>query len=88
MLRLKVELERESEGRWIADVVTLPGVMVYGRTEAEAFRAAQALAHEVIADRLKHGEDPLTGKRARRKAGPPRRTGLEFSPVRQTALAR
>lgn len=60
IVRLKVEFERESH-RWIADVVTLPGVLVYGRTRAEALRAAQALALEVLADRIKHGEDLLTG---------------------------
>jgi len=73
-LVLRVEIEKEREGRWIADVVNMPGVMVYGRTSKEAFRAAQALALEVIADRLKHGETPLTGKRA---ASPPFR-GIEF----------
>jgi len=68
-MRLRVEIERESAGRWIADVVTLPGVMVYGRTKAEAIRKAKILALEVIADRLKHGEDLLTGRAARRARG-------------------
>jgi predicted RNase H-like HicB family nuclease len=83
-LVLRVEIEKESEGRWIADVVNMPGVMVYGRSPKEAFRSAQALALEVIADRLKHGENPLTGKRS---ASPPFR-GVEFSAERQAALAR
>lgn len=63
VLRLKVELERETKsGRWIADIVTIPGVMVYGATKAEATRKVQVLALEVIADRLAHGEDLLSGR--------------------------
>jgi predicted RNase H-like HicB family nuclease len=61
-LVLHVELEKESDSRWIADVTNIPGVLVYGTTPIEAFRSAQALALEVIADRLKHGEDPLAGQ--------------------------
>jgi predicted RNase H-like HicB family nuclease len=55
-MRLKVELEREVDGRWIADVADLPGVMVYGPTREAALSAAQALALRVLADRLEHGE--------------------------------
>lgn len=55
-MRLIVELEREIDGRWIADVTELPGVMVYGPTREAAFSAAQALALRVLADRLEHGE--------------------------------
>jgi hypothetical protein len=70
VLKLKLELEREAKsGRWIADIVTLPGVMVYGAIKVEAIRKAQALALEVIADRLAHGEDPLSGRP--RKGGRP-----------------
>ncbi len=61
-LRLNVELEEEREsGRWIADVVDLPGVMVYGATAFEALTKAKLLALEVVGDRLAHGEDPMTG---------------------------
>ena len=60
-MRLRVETERESSKRWIADVVTLPGVLAYGRTRAEAVQKAKALALEVIADRVRNGENPLTG---------------------------
>jgi predicted RNase H-like HicB family nuclease len=49
-MRLSVELEREVDGRWIADVTDLPGVMVYGPTRAAALSAAQALALRVLAD--------------------------------------
>jgi predicted RNase H-like HicB family nuclease len=53
---LKVEFERETDGRWIADVPALPGVMVYGKTRNQALTAVEALALRVIADRLEHGE--------------------------------
>ena len=80
-MRLRVETERERADRWIADVVTLPGVMAYGRTRAEAVQKAKALALEVIADRVRHGESPLTG-RARTEGGArgsrSRFQGLEF----------
>lgn len=56
LMRLLVELEREVDGRWIADVADLPGVMVYGLTREAALSAAQALALRVLADRLEHGE--------------------------------
>lgn len=48
----KVETEREDDGRWIAEVLDLPGVMAYGATENEAVASAQALALRVLADRL------------------------------------
>lgn len=51
-----VEVERESDGRWIAEVTDLPGVMVYGDTREQAITRAQALALRVLADRLEHGE--------------------------------
>jgi predicted RNase H-like HicB family nuclease len=53
---LKVESEREDDGRWIAEVPALPGVVAYGANEMEARAKAQALALRVIADRLDHGE--------------------------------
>jgi predicted RNase H-like HicB family nuclease len=53
---LKIESEREDDGRWIAEVPALPGVLAYGSTETEARAKVQALALRVIADRLDHGE--------------------------------
>ncbi len=53
---MKIEVDREDDGRWIAEVPDLPGVMVYGITESEAVSKAEALALRVIADRLDHGE--------------------------------
>ncbi|HEV3075426.1 MAG TPA: type II toxin-antitoxin system HicB family antitoxin [Thermoanaerobaculia bacterium] len=57
-MKLTVELDRETDGRWIAEVVDLPGVLVYGTTREEALAAAQALALRVLADKLEHGEAP------------------------------
>ena len=53
---LRVELEQESDGRWIAEVGELPGVLAYGTTRDEALAKVEALALRVIADRLEHGE--------------------------------
>lgn len=53
---LKIESEREADGRWIAEVTALPGVLAYGATKTEAAAKAQALALRVIADRLENGE--------------------------------
>ncbi|MEM8832885.1 MAG: type II toxin-antitoxin system HicB family antitoxin [Cyanobacteria bacterium P01_G01_bin.19] len=51
-----IELEQEEDGRIIAEVIELPGVLAYGKTREEAITKAQALALHVIADRLEHGE--------------------------------
>ena len=56
MAMLKIEVEREEDGRWIGEVPDLPGVIVYGASEAEARVKATALALHVIADRIEHGE--------------------------------
>jgi predicted RNase H-like HicB family nuclease len=53
---LKIELEREQDGRWICEVPALPGVLAYGDTEDEARAHATALALRVIADRIENGE--------------------------------
>ena len=52
-----VEIEREDDGRWIAEVPDLPGVMTYGKTREEAISKVKALALRVLADRLEHGEE-------------------------------
>jgi predicted RNase H-like HicB family nuclease len=51
-----IELDREDDGRWIAEVPDLPGALVYGKTRDEALAGVRALALRVIADRLEHGE--------------------------------
>ncbi len=53
---LRIEIEREEDGRWIGEVPALPGVLAYGGTEAEARIKAAALALRVIADRMEHDE--------------------------------
>ncbi len=53
---LKIESEREDDGRWIAEVPALPGVLSYGETEMVARARVQALALHVIADRMENGE--------------------------------
>ena len=53
---LKIEVELEADGRWIAEVTTLPGALAYGTTEAEARSRVAALACRVIADLIEHGE--------------------------------
>ena len=51
-----IEVEREVDGRWLAEVVDLPGVLAYGQTREDAVRRAQALSLHVLAERLEHGE--------------------------------
>jgi predicted RNase H-like HicB family nuclease len=53
---LKIEIDREEDGRWIGEVPELPGVLAYGATEAEARTRTTALALRVIADRIGNGE--------------------------------
>ena len=55
-MNLKVELEQEADGRWIAELPDLPGVMAYGTTRNEALARVKALALRVVTDRLEHGE--------------------------------
>jgi predicted RNase H-like HicB family nuclease len=53
---MRIDIEQEPDGRWIAEVPDLPGVLVYGQTRMAAISKAQALALRVIADRLDNGE--------------------------------
>lgn len=55
---MTIELDREEDGRWIAEALELPGVMCYGQSRDEAISNAERLAIEVIADRIAHGELP------------------------------
>ncbi len=54
---MNIETEKEEDGRWLAEVTELPGVMVYGKNKEEAILKVKALALRVIADRLEHGEE-------------------------------
>lgn len=53
---LRIEFEQEDDGRWIAEIPALPGVMAYGATRNEAKANVEALALRTFADRLEHGE--------------------------------
>lgn len=53
---MKIDIEKEEDGRWIAEVSDLPGVLAYGKTREEAISKVEALALRVIADRIDHGE--------------------------------
>jgi predicted RNase H-like HicB family nuclease len=55
-VKLLIEVEQEDDGRWIAEVPDLPGVLAYGASRADAIGRAQALALRVLADRIEHGE--------------------------------
>lgn len=54
---LSLETEQEADGRWIAEIRDLPGVLAYGATRSEAIRRAESLALRVLADRLDYGEE-------------------------------
>jgi predicted RNase H-like HicB family nuclease len=54
---LKIEVEKEDDGRWLAEIADLPGVLAYGQTRDEAIERAKALSLRVMADRLEHGEN-------------------------------
>ena len=59
---LTIELDREEDGRYIAEIPELPGVIVYGDTEDTAIENAKALALHVLADRMDHGEPIPSGR--------------------------
>ena len=54
--RMRIEVEREDDGRWLTEIPELPGVMAYGKTREEAVAKVKALALRVMADRLEHGK--------------------------------
>jgi predicted RNase H-like HicB family nuclease len=56
VITFKIELEQEEDGRWMAEVLELPGVLAYGESQEAAVSKVQALALRVIAERLEHGE--------------------------------
>ena len=55
-MQLAIELEREDDGRWIAEVPALAGVLAYGQSREQAVAMVQALALRVLAEQLEHGE--------------------------------
>mgnify|MGYP001618519286 CR=1 FL=1 len=54
-MNLNIECEREEDGRWLAEVLDLPGVLVYGSTVEEAIAKAETLALNVLAERVETG---------------------------------
>ncbi len=55
-MNFSIECEREEDGRWLAEVPQLPGVLAHGNTSDEALARAEVLALRVLAERLEHGE--------------------------------
>jgi predicted RNase H-like HicB family nuclease len=58
-MNLHIEFDREEDGRWIAEIPQMPGVMVYGATKAEAEARVQALALRVVAEQLEKDDTPI-----------------------------
>ena len=56
IMHLTIDIEQEEDGRWLSEVLELPGVMAYGETQEEAIVKVQTLTLRVLADRLEHGE--------------------------------
>ena len=59
MITFNIEVEQEEDGRWLAEVLELPGVLAYGQSQEAAVSQVQALALRVVAERLEHGEAGL-----------------------------
>jgi predicted RNase H-like HicB family nuclease len=55
-MNFNIECEREEDGRWLAEVLGLPGVLAYGASAEEATSKAEVLALRVLAERLEHNE--------------------------------
>ena len=53
---MQVEVEQEQDGRWIAEISSMPGAMAYGATKAEAVAKVEALVLRILADKVEHGE--------------------------------
>ena len=69
--QIRVEVEREDDGRWLAEVPALSGALAYGQSREEAVAKVEALALRILAERLEHGEPtPDLGRI-------PRRSGLQ-----------
>jgi len=58
-VQFHIELDRERDGRWIAEIVSLPGVMAYGKTRQEAIAKVEELALRVVADRIEERKTPI-----------------------------
>ena len=58
-MHLTIETEVDEDGRWIAEIIEIPGAMQYGKSRAEGIARAEALALRVLAERIEAGEQPL-----------------------------
>jgi len=54
--KYRIELEQETDGRWIAEIAAIPGALVYGMTRDQAIKNVEVLALRILADQLEHGE--------------------------------
>jgi predicted RNase H-like HicB family nuclease len=61
-MNLRIEVEHEEDGRWIAEVVELPGCLAYGQTQEDALAKVKVLGLRAMADRLEHGEPVPAGE--------------------------
>jgi len=55
-MHLTIEIEQEEDGRWLTEVLEIPGVMAYGKTQEDAIAKIQTLTLRVLADRIEHGD--------------------------------
>jgi predicted RNase H-like HicB family nuclease len=62
-VRFLIEIEREDDGRWLAEIPALPGVMAYGKTRQEAIAKVEALALRVVADQTEERKTPIKSSR-------------------------
>ena len=62
-MHLTIETEAEEDGRWIAEVIEIPGAMQYGKSRAEAIAHAETLALRVLAERIEAGQQPFDSAR-------------------------
>ena len=56
-MNLQIEIDKEEDGRWIAEIISLPGVMAYGQTRQKAITNVKVLALQTLASRIANGED-------------------------------
>ena len=62
-MKFRIEIDREDDGRWIAEILELPGVMAYGKTRQEAIAKVEALALRVVADQTEERKTPIKSSR-------------------------
>ncbi|MEX2242515.1 MAG: hypothetical protein WD716_01580 [Fimbriimonadaceae bacterium] len=62
-MEFRIETGQEADGRWIAEIQALPGVLAYGESKGRAISRATALALQVIGDRIEHGEIDVAPER-------------------------